>query len=161
MYNLFCGLKNAQKQSCVCVLQKRPSSKFYKTYKKARVPELIFNKVKHVNLLEKDLGTCVCQWIYGQHPLNADDWKNSHDCWSKMSFFNPLRFLILNDRILMDLLMGWKTFILKFFTKERRNSLELSEIFVVLSMICYSCLINFWNFQETWPRRHLLYRCQI
>ena len=71
---------------------------------------------------------------------NAGDRKNPRDCWSKISFFSPLRFLILNDSILMDLFKGYKNFIFKLFTKERRNSSEFSEVFAVLS-ICFSCLI--------------------
>ena len=31
------------------------------------------------------------------------DWKNAHDYWLKISFYGPLRFLILIDSILMDL----------------------------------------------------------
>ena len=40
-----------------------------------------------------------------------------------------LRFLILNDSILMNLLMGCRNFIYKLFIKERRKSLEFSEMF--------------------------------
>ena len=72
--------------------------------------------------------------------LNVDDWKNPRDYWPKISFFNSLRFLILNDSILTDLFMGCKKFIFKLFTKERRNSSEFSDIFALLS-ICFSCLI--------------------
>ena len=41
----------------------------------------------------------------------------------------------------MDLLVGCRNFIFKLFTKERRESLEFSEIFALLSMTCFSCLI--------------------
>ena len=60
--------------------------------------------------------------------LNADDWKNPHDCWSEISFFIPLKFLILNDSILMDLRMGCRNFTFKHFTKERKKSLEFSSL---------------------------------
>ena len=66
--------------------------------------------------------------------LNADDWKTPLDYWFKISFFSPLRFLILNDGILTELLMRRKNFIFKLFTKERKNSSEFSEIFAFLLM---------------------------
>ena len=72
--------------------------------------------------------------------LNAEDCKDPCDCWSKISFLCPVRFLILNDSILTDRFMGCKNFTLKLFTKERRNSSEFSEIFALLS-ICFLCLI--------------------
>ena len=72
--------------------------------------------------------------------LNAEDCKDPRDCWSKISFLCPVRFLILNDSILTDRFMGCKNFTLKLFTKERRNSSEFSEIFALLS-ICFLCLI--------------------
>ena len=68
--------------------------------------------------------------------LNAEDCKDPRDCWSKISFLCPVRFLILNDSILTDRFMGCKNFTLKLFTKERRNSSEFSEIFALLS-ICF------------------------
>ena len=61
-------------------------------------------------------------------PLNADDWKNPHDCWSEISFFISLKFLILNDSILMDLRMGCRNFTFKHFTKERKKSLEFFSL---------------------------------
>ena len=45
--------------------------------------------------------------------------------WSKILLFSPLRFLILNKSIFM----GCKNFIFRLFTKDKRNSLELSEMF--------------------------------
>ena len=66
--------------------------------------------------------------------LNADDWKNPRDCWSKLSLFSPLRFLIFNDSILTALFRRCKNFIFKLFTKERKISSEFSEIFALLSM---------------------------
>ena len=45
-----------------------------------------------------------------------------------IAFFSSLKFLILNNSILIDLLMGCKNLIFKFFTKERRKSLELSSL---------------------------------
>ena len=65
--------------------------------------------------------------------LNADDCKDPRDCWSKISFLCPLRFLILNDSILTDRFMGCKNFTFKLFTKERRNSSEFSEMFDLVS----------------------------
>ena len=74
---------------------------------------------------------------------------STSECWRlekyswllvKDIFLSPLRFLILNDSILMGLFMGYKNFIFKHFTKERRNSSEFSKVFVLLS-ICFSCLI--------------------
>ena len=61
--------------------------------------------------------------------LNADDWKSS--------------WLLVEDSIsiLMDLLMGWRNFSFKLFTEKRRKSLEFSEIFALLSMVWFSCLI--------------------
>ena len=44
---------------------------------------------------------------------------------SKILFFSPLRFLILNNSILM----GCKNF--RLFTKDKRNSLEFSEMFAL------------------------------
>ena len=57
--SLFCGFNNAQKQPCICVLQKRCSSKWCKIYRKASEPESIFNKVKLATLFKKDSGTIV------------------------------------------------------------------------------------------------------
>ena len=70
------------------------------------------------------------------------------ECW-RLDFqpwiFSPLRFLILINSILMDLLMGWRNFIFKLFTVEQRNSLEFSGTFGLLSTICFSCLIIIWK----------------
>ena len=70
------------------------------------------------------------------------------ECW-RLDFqpwiFSPLRFLILINSILMDLLMGWRNFIFKLFTVAQRNSLEFSGIFGLLSTICFSCLIIIWK----------------
>ena len=63
--------------------------------------------------------------------LNDGDWKNSHDFWSKISFLSPLSFLTLNDKH-----SNVETMV-KPFTKERRNSLEFSEIFALLLMRFY------------------------
>ena len=57
-----------------------------------------------------------------------------------ISFFSPLRFLILIDSTLMDLVVELRGFIFKLFTKEQSNSLEFSGILSLLSMICFSCL---------------------
>ena len=57
--HFFCGFDNAQKQPCICVLQKRCSSKWCKIYRKASEPESIFNKVKLATLFKKDSGTIV------------------------------------------------------------------------------------------------------
>ena len=59
--------------------------------------------------------------------LNADDWKNPRDCWSKLSLFSPLRFLIFNDSILTALFRRCKNFIFKLFTKEQKISSEFSD----------------------------------
>ena len=50
---IFCSFKNAMKQPCVCVLQKKCSSKCCKICRKTRVPESVFNKVKLETLLKK------------------------------------------------------------------------------------------------------------
>ena len=70
--------------------------------------------------------------------LNAHDWKNPRDCWSKISFFSPLRFLILDKNILMNLFMGCKNFVFELFTKTRRNSSESSEIISMFFMFDHS-----------------------
>ena len=80
--------------------------------------------------------------------LNADDWKNPRDCWSKLSLFSPLRFLIFNDSILTALFRRCKNFIFKLFTKERKISSEFSEIFALLSM--------FFMFDHCWKGCKLL-----
>ena len=49
-YHLFCGFKNIQKQPCLCVLQKRCSSKCCKIYRKTHMPESLLNKVKLTTL---------------------------------------------------------------------------------------------------------------
>ena len=59
--------------------------------------------------------------------LNADDWKNPRDCWSKLSLFSPLKFLIFNDSILTALFRRCKNFIFKLFTKEQKISSEFSD----------------------------------
>ena len=59
--------------------------------------------------------------------LNADDWKNPRDCWSKLSLFSPLRFLIFNDSIVTALFRRCKNFIFKLFTKEQKISSEFSD----------------------------------
>ena len=41
---------------------------------------------------------------FGQLLLNAKTRKYLPDCWSKVSLFSPLRFLIFNDSILVDFL---------------------------------------------------------
>ena len=116
------------------------------------MPVSVFNKVKLATLLKKTPGQVFsCEFFKiitgkffiktsGRLLLNADDSKNPRDCWSKISFFSPLWFLILNYSILMDLFKGCKTFTFKPFTKERRNSSEFSEICALLSA-CFSCLI--------------------
>ena len=53
LYRLFCGFKNARKQLCVCVLQKRYSSKCCKICGKVRMPESFFNTVKLATFLKK------------------------------------------------------------------------------------------------------------
>ena len=55
LYHLFCGFKNAQKQPCVCVLQKMCFSKWWKIYRKTGVPESVFNKVKLATALKNRL----------------------------------------------------------------------------------------------------------
>ena len=149
----FSGFKNAQRQQFKCVLQKRYSSKCCKIYRKTRVLESVFNKVKFETLLKKTprqvlsfeffeiiKGNFFVKHLQASALLNADNRKDPRDCWSKISFFSPLRFLIFNDTILADLFMGCKNFIFKLFTKERRNSSEFSEFFALLS-ICFRCLI--------------------
>ena len=64
LYHLFRGIKNAQNQPCVCVLQIRCSSKCCKIYRKTRVPVSIFNKLKPLTLLKEDFGTLVFLWIF-------------------------------------------------------------------------------------------------
>ena len=59
--------------------------------------------------------------------LNADDWKNPRDCWSKLPLFSPLRFLSFNDSILTALFRRCKNFIFKLFTKEQKISSEFSD----------------------------------
>ena len=103
-------------------------------YRKTRVPESIFNKVKLTTLLKRDSHTCFSvnfsrtRFLKNTSRkllLNSDDRKNPHDCWSKILFFSLLRFLILNDGILIDLLMGCRNFIFKLSTKQQRISLSL------------------------------------
>ena len=53
--------------------------------------------------------------------------------WSKILFFSPLRFLILNKNIFM----GCKNFIFRLFIKDKRNSLELSEMFAYYQLYVY------------------------
>ena len=123
------------------------SSKCCKIYRKTRVPESVFNKVKLATLLKKRLWhrrfpvnfsklvRPTFLWnISGWVLLNADYWKTPRDYWSKISFFSPLRFLILKNSILMELFMRRKNFIFKLFTKERKIPSEFSEIFALLSM---------------------------
>ena len=61
--SLFCGFKNAQRQPCVCTLQKRCSSKCCKIYKKSLVPESIFNKNRLAALIKKTLAQ-VFSWEF-------------------------------------------------------------------------------------------------
>ena len=83
-----------------------------------------FFEIINENFFIKHLRATACDnW------KNVNNWKNPHDCWLKIAFSSPLRFMILNDSILMDLLMGC------------RNSSEFSESFALLSMIYFSCLI--------------------
>ena len=153
MYHFFCGFKNAQKQPCLCDLQKRCSSKCCKVYRKTLVSESVYNKVKLATLLKKDSDTGVFLWIfwnyYGQiffkTPLAtaSECWRLEKSSWllvKDISFFNPLRFIILNDSILMDPFMGYKNFIFKLFTKDRRNWSSFSEVFALLT-ICFLYLI--------------------
>ena len=62
-------------------------------------------------------------------------------------FCSSLRFLILNDSILMDLLMGFRNFIFKLFTKERKKSLEFSQNF------CYVINGMIFMFDHCWKSR--------
>ena len=55
LYHLFCSSKNDQRRPCACVLHKRCSSKCCKIYRKTRVLESVFNKVKLATLLKKTL----------------------------------------------------------------------------------------------------------
>lgn len=146
-------------RSCVRMCL-RYSSKCYKTYKKFPVSESILNKVGHVNFHKKRFRQRF--FSYGLFEINKDTqllkhlrvtasecWRlrNPINCWSKISCFSllySLRYiwiLILIYSILTDLLMGCRNFILKNFTKERRDSLNFSGIFALLVMICFSGLI--------------------
>ena len=71
--------------------------------------------------------------------LNADDWKNPRDCWSKLSLFSPLRFLIFNDSIITALSGDVKTLSSSFLLKSERFH-QSSQKFL-LCYQCFSCLI--------------------
>ena len=71
--------------------------------------------------------------------LNADYWKTPRDYWSKISFFSPLRFLILKNSILMELFMRCKTLSSSFLLKSERFH-QSSQKFL-LCYQCFSCLI--------------------
>ena len=113
---------------------------------------VFLNRVRLATLIRKDSGKGVFLWIFRNYEghlfyktLQGDCfvvWKNPHVCWSKISFFSPLRFLILIDSILIAIVMKCRNFIFKLFTKERRNSLEFPGVLSLLS-ICFSCLSLF------------------
>ena len=128
------------------------SSKCCKIYRKTRVPESVFNKVKLATLLKKRLWhrrfpvnfsklvRPTFLWnISGWVLLNADYWKTPRDYWSKISFFSPLRFLILKNSILMELFMRCKTLSSSFLLKSERFH-QSSQKFL-LCYQCFSCLI--------------------
>ena len=137
----FCGLENAQKQPVVSVLKKNCFSKYCKIYRKPLVPEPFLIKLG----LQKDSGDSVFLWIFRNmykihflqntsgrllRRLEKSSWLLVED------IFQPCKFLILIDSILMGLAMECRNFIFKPFTKERRNSLEFSGI-------CYDMLFMF------------------
>ena len=75
--------------------------------------------------------------------LNADDWKNPRDCWSKTSFFSPLRFLILSNSILMNLFIGCKNFIFKHLLKSEGVRESSRKI-----LLCYQYVFHVWSLWE-------------
>ena len=100
------------------------------------------NKVKLATLLKKDSNITFFIWIFQNYWGQRFYKTPPGDCFWMLP---PGKILIIPgiDSILMDLLMGCRNFILKRFIEERRNSLKFSEIFALLSMIWFLCLIIF------------------
>ena len=78
LFHFFCVFKNAQKQPCVCVLQKKRSLKCCEIYRKSRMLESSFNKVNFAAVLKKD---CVFLWIFPNYQGQLLHKKPAGDCF--------------------------------------------------------------------------------
>ena len=90
------------------------------------------------------------------------------ECWRLEKSSWLLRFLILNDSILMNLLMGCRNFIFKLLTKERRKSLEFSEMIAIVinGMIfmfdhCWKARKSFINICYLYDFFSIFFSCQF
>ena len=154
------GVVCSEAAICIC-FTKEVLFEMLKKLQKTTFVGVFFNKVRLATLIKRGSSKGIFQWIFRNYyghlfyktPPGGCfvDWNNPHDCWSKVSFFSPLKFLILIDSALMDLVMECRNFILQFFTKQRRNLLELPRILSLLSMI-YVFHVRYRFFVSFWPR---------
>ena len=123
--------------------KKKCFSKCWKICRKWHVSESTFNKKTPLHVFSREFLETIEGTVFKKYVrvTTCECWRLDVQPW----IFSPLRFLILINSILMDLLMGWRNSMFKLFTVEQRNSLEFSGIFGLLSTICFSCLIIIWK----------------